>query len=143
PPGLFISPFFGNVSGFINSGAAADSPYTVTVTATDGTYQGSTTFTWTVADVTLDNPGNQSNANGAYVYLPLHGQDVALEPLTYTITGLPPGLQFNPAAGVVQGQVSAAAGGAYQVTATASDGTNTATVSFVWQVGRLRWVGQP
>ena len=44
---------------------------------------------------------------------------------------------------MIQGTVSAAAGGAYQVTATASDGPNTATVNFVWQVGRLRWVAPP
>ena len=48
PAGLGISGA-GLISGTIAAGAAAGGPYLVTVTATDGTYQGSQTFTWQVA----------------------------------------------------------------------------------------------
>ena len=47
PPGLSISST-GVISGVIAAGAADDGPYSVTVTATDGTYSGNQTFTWNV-----------------------------------------------------------------------------------------------
>ena len=49
------------------------------------------------------------------------------DPLTYTITGLPPGLTYNPATGLISGKIAADASGptgrhTYIVTVAASDG---------------------
>jgi chitodextrinase len=59
PAGLTINPGTGRISGTIATGAADDSPYTVTVTAADdGTPQRKTevSFDWTVTDETAPGP---------------------------------------------------------------------------------------
>jgi hypothetical protein len=48
PPGLTIDPNTGVISGKIQSGASAHTPYTVTVSVTDGLDSASATFTWNV-----------------------------------------------------------------------------------------------
>ena len=48
PAGVDIEPTNGQVTGAIADGAAAGSPYDVTVTVSDGASQASTQFTWTV-----------------------------------------------------------------------------------------------
>ena len=48
PNGLSINPTSGLISGSIDVGDAASSPFTSTVTAFDGTFSSSKTFTWTV-----------------------------------------------------------------------------------------------
>ena len=48
PGSLSIDPATGVISGTLASSDVAGSPYTVTVTATDGTYSVSDEFTWTV-----------------------------------------------------------------------------------------------
>ena len=48
PPGLTINPTTGTISGLIALGAAAQSPYAVTVTVSDGADQVERTFSWTV-----------------------------------------------------------------------------------------------
>jgi Putative Ig domain len=60
PAGVTIDPETGRIHGKLASGAADDSPYTVTVTATDdGTPEpltGEASFTWTVTDGTAPGP---------------------------------------------------------------------------------------
>ena len=62
-------------------------------------------------------------------------------PLTYTITGLPPGLTYDPATGLISGTVAADASGPsgsqdYVVTVVASDGQGgTASVVFTYTIG--------
>ncbi len=70
----------------------------------------------------VDVSGNFSDADG--------------DPLTFTATGLPPGLTMD-AAGVISGTItpSASQTGPYTVTITANDGNGgTASTSFVWAV---------
>jgi putative Ig domain-containing protein len=50
PSGLSIDSGSGVISGTVGAGAAASSPYTVNVTASDAGGPGSATFTWTVTD---------------------------------------------------------------------------------------------
>jgi hypothetical protein len=50
PDGLSIDPATGLISGYLSHQAAATGSYAVTVTATDGTYTGSQTFDWDVAE---------------------------------------------------------------------------------------------
>jgi large repetitive protein len=63
PAGLSMEPTNGHITGIIASGAAANSPYTVTVTVSDQVNTPvSTTFTWTVT----------TSANGTGQWVSLH-----------------------------------------------------------------------
>jgi len=136
PAGLSIASATGLISGTVGSSAAGSSPYTSTVTASDGTHSANTTFTWNVAHLALTAPPNRSSVAGATVSLQLAGSDADGDTLTYGATGLPTGLSLNSSTGLISGTIGLAAHGAspYQVTATASDGTNSATQSFTWTV---------
>jgi large repetitive protein len=70
---------------------------------------------------------------GAATALTLLGSDPDGDPLTYSVTGLPPGLTVDPTTGVISGSVSAA--GSFTVTATVSDGRGgSASTQFNWSV---------
>ena len=137
PPGLAINPSSGAITGTVALGATAASPYSTTVTASDGTYSASETFTWNVSQaVTLTNPGTQTSAEGATPSLSLSASDSTFATLFYSAVGLPPGLKINTGTGAITGTVGAgvAAGGPYNVTATAADGTYSASKTFTWNV---------
>ncbi|MEL6813131.1 MAG: malectin domain-containing carbohydrate-binding protein, partial [Bacteroidota bacterium] len=71
PPGLFIEPTNGQIGGTISPGAAANSPYTVTVVVDDGDGstedQVATNFMWTVLESDISFPVLRINAGGAFV----------------------------------------------------------------------------
>ena len=68
------------------------------------------------------------------VTLAIRASDAAGNPLTYSATGLPPGLSINPATGLISG-TTATATGSYDVAVTASDSTGaSASISFTWRV---------
>ena len=64
PSGLSIDSSTGVISGTLGSSAHTSSPYSVTVTASDGTYSNSAAFSWIVDRVALDNPGDQQALEG-------------------------------------------------------------------------------
>jgi concanavalin A-like lectin/glucanase superfamily protein/putative Ig domain-containing protein len=68
------------------------------------------------------------------VTLPLAASDPDLDALTYSATGLPPGLTINAATGLISGTLSAASVGTYSVTVTASDGVSTTSQTFAWTI---------
>jgi hypothetical protein len=80
------------------------------------------------APPTLQNPGNQSSTVGQAVSLQLAGSDS--QPLTYSATGLPPGVSVMASTGFISGSGTTA--GSYSVTAKASDGVLSASQSFMW-----------
>src|SRR5260370_27050643 len=123
--GLTVNPTTGLISGTIGTTADSGSPYTVTVTASDGTNSASQTFTWTVSHVNLVSPGNQTSAEGGTVSLALTASDADGDTLSYSATGLPPGLSINSSSRFISGTVGATAHlqSPYLVTVTASDGT--------------------
>ena len=135
PPGLSLNPSTGVIAGTLSTTADAASPYTTTLTASDGTHSASTTLTWTVAHLALTNPGNQFGREATAVSLQLQGRDADGDPLTYTATGLPAGLSLS-SNGLISGTLDAAAHGRspYQVTVTASDGSHSVSQAFVWTV---------
>ncbi|HXY43188.1 MAG TPA: putative Ig domain-containing protein, partial [Acidimicrobiales bacterium] len=98
-----------------------------------------TTVTLTVgqgplATVTVTNPGPQTSpANTAISGLQIVATDSASNPLTFSATGLPPGLSIS-ATGMISGTPTTP--GPYTVTVTATDTTTSATgtATFPWMV---------
>jgi hypothetical protein len=136
PAGLSINPTTGLISGTIAAGAAATGSFAVAVSVSDGTAATGQSFTWTVnPKVSLTLPDTQSNAEGEAVALQLQATDPG-GTLSYTATGLPPGLALNASTGLISGTVAAgaAASSSYAVTVTAGDGTYSASQTFDWAV---------
>lgn len=142
PPGLSVDTSTGVILGTVQAGASAGSSYPVTVTAADGASGDSQAFLWTIQPPgpnnapVLANPGDQSNDEADVVNLALSAADADGDTLTYGESGLPPGLSINTSTGVISGTLSstAASGGPYPVTVTATDGTDTDSESFTWFV---------
>lgn len=80
----------------------------------------------------LSNPGNQSSTVGQSVSLQLVGSDPEGQPLTYSATGLPPGLTLGSSTGYISG--TGTTSGTFSVTARDSDGVLSATQSFTWSM---------
>jgi Putative Ig domain/Ricin-type beta-trefoil lectin domain len=134
PPGLTIDPATGLISGAVT--AYFDG--TVSVTATDAADVSATaSFSWLAENAIYLAPMSKpiQSSPDAYASLQIRaGDPEAGEPVTYSATGLPPGLSINPATGLINGTTTAATG-SYDVTATASDPTgSSASVSFTWRV---------
>ena len=139
PPGLSINPSTGFISGTISPTASTDIPYDVNVFITDPAgNSAAVAFQWKLADnapPALANPGDQTNAEGDAVSLQLAAGDVDGDALTYSASGLPPGLFIEPATGLVTGTLGFDAAGVYGVSVVVSDGHGgTATASFNWAV---------
>ena len=146
PTGLHINQTTGAVFGTIDANAAAGSPYSVQITASDDggvTIGSSDFFQWTVRTNQLptfnQDLGNASGDEGDVVSLPAPASDINDDPLTYSATGLPPGLSMSPTTGTISGTISytAAAGSPYSVALHVSDDggtTNGATDTFQWTV---------
>jgi hypothetical protein len=151
PTGLSINSTTGLISGTVASGASQNGPYSVAVTVSDGTYSTSVYFSWAVTRAsntapTLTNPGTQVSTLADAVSLALSASDADGDPLTYTVTGLPDGLNVDPVTGVpldtvtngvITGTISPADARAtpYAVTVTVNDGQGgTASQTFNWVV---------
>lgn len=134
PPGLAIDASTGQITGTL---PATPATYPVTVTATDAaSHAQDVSFTWAVhGQARLTWPGRLSTAAGAAVNLPLAATDgLPGCSLTFTATGLPPGLSMSPC-GRITG--FATLPGTYAVTVHAGDSANSrlTSVSFRWTVG--------
>jgi hypothetical protein len=100
--------------------------YNSTVTALSGSTSGNT--------VTVTSPGNQTGTVGtAITALQIHATDSASgQTLTYSATGLPPGLSIS-SSGLISGTPSS--GGTFNVTVSAADSTGASgVVSFTWTI---------
>ncbi len=137
PPGLSLNSATGLICGTVPLGPVNAGPYPVSVTATDGTFSASISFTWQVSSpIGVTDPGDQSNTEGNVVSLQMQGNDPSGATLTFSATNLPPGLSINPTTGLIAGTISpgAAAKGPFVATVTAGDGTTTNSTTFIWQV---------
>ena len=81
---------------------------------------------------TLANPGDRVATQGQATSLQLQGSDPQGQPLTYSASGLPPGLTIMASTGFISGTPTTV--GTYNVTATASDGQMSASQSFTWTI---------
>lgn len=131
PDGLSINSATGLISGTISQTAANGSPYNITVTVDDGVTlvqllaSASVNFTWTVNRVnvapSLTQPADQVNAEGDVVSLQMQASDADNDTLTYSATGLPPGLSIQASgqnAGKISGTIAAGAAGSSPYTVT-------------------------
>jgi subtilase family serine protease len=82
--------------------------------------------------VSVSNPGAQHSVVGVGVSMPVPGSDTAGYPLSYSSTGLPPGITIS-SAGTISGAPSAA--GSYTATVRATDRRNrSGATTFTWTV---------
>jgi hypothetical protein len=141
PTGLSINPSSGLITGVV--GAAAARINYVTVTATHGVDVATVNFTWAVLPagvsnyVTVLNPGAQTSHEGEFLSFGLSGSSSLGLPLSFTVTGLPPGLTVGTGEGFyIGGQIAPGAGAAspYHVVITATDGVWSDEVAFDWFV---------
>ena len=146
PAGLTIGPSSGLISGTLQYDAAAGSPYSVTVRATDdgtpNTYT-DVAFTWSVTNANrspvVTGPGDRSNSEADVVAFTVAGSDPDGDILTWTATGLPPGLSIASGTGVISGTVEYDAAGSspYTVTVRVTDDGSPNLYdesAFVWTV---------
>ena len=79
---------------------------------------------------------DRTDDEGGTVSLPASATDADADTISYSATGLPPGLSINTSSGLISGTVSstASAGSPYAVSITATDGTANATDTFSWTI---------
>ncbi|MGE0452153.1 MAG: Ig-like domain-containing protein [Vicinamibacteria bacterium] len=82
----------------------------------------------------LGSPGDQTSNEGDSVSLPLSASDPDGDALTFSATGLPPGLALDSATGVVSGTLGFDSSGNSLVSVSVSDGVASASSGFSWTV---------
>ena len=140
PSGITINASTGVIRGTVGLSAAYRIPYAVTLTADDGTASSSATFDWTVAALALPTVADQENLDGDSISLALHAHYNGTASLSYSISGLPAGVSLNASTGLIHGTLANDADvsdvdAPYEVTATATAGSLTASQTFAWDVG--------
>jgi 6-phosphogluconolactonase len=85
----------------------------------------------------ISNPGDQSASEGETVSLQIAANDPNGFGLTCSASGLPPGLNMDPARCLISGTLPFTAAGMYAVTVTASDGALSGGTAFTWTVANV------
>jgi hypothetical protein len=135
PLGLSINPTTGLISGTIAELAFLNSPYATKITANNGTFTRGWAIDWQVnsaISILAEIPNGWHGRELTTVALgPITTTNTLNRPVTLTVSGLPPGLSFNPATGMITGTIGLGAGqhGPYEVTINATDGSQTAAAS--------------
>jgi len=137
PAGLHINTSSGAITGTVAPGASVQSPYTVMVTALDGTYGAGVTFTWTINNpITITDPGEQDFSEGESVNLQIRASDSESGTLSYSALGLPSGLSINHSTGDVSGTVpiTPTVPGVYDILVKVADAFTSAIRAFVVKI---------
>ncbi|MEW6427388.1 MAG: putative Ig domain-containing protein [Thermodesulfobacteriota bacterium] len=133
PTGATLDPATGAFSWTPGYDAATASPYSMTITASDGSLTASETISVTVTDTNrpplLTAIGAKSVAENSLLSFTVAATDPDNTPLTYGATGLPATAAFNAATATFSWTPAfgASAGSPYSVTLQVSDGTATAS----------------
>lgn len=150
PAGLSINRNTGLITGNVayTDAETNGGSYDVMVTGTQGAEVESQEITWTITDTNrLDNPGFQASDEGDTVSLQLQTIDNSGTTLTYSATGLPPGLSINSSTGLISGTVSYTAaennGGIYTVTISVSSAVDTDYQTFDWGINPMAKLVEP
>ncbi len=138
PPGLSIDPTYGLINGTVTTRGV----YSVTVLVTDGIGLAQAAFTWTVQGnsppvLTAGFPpaDREGDTVSRALKTLVNASDPDSDPLTFTVSGLPPGLGFSNATGLVTGTIPYGTAGTYPVVITADDGAGgTAAITLTWTV---------
>jgi VCBS repeat-containing protein len=111
---------------------------TFTYTVSDGDDGATATVHITVTGVNdppeVMNPGPQINTVGDVVSRTIEASDVESDLLTYSASGLPPGLSINPTGGLISGTCGTISVGDYTVTVAVLDSISTTNVTFGWTI---------
>jgi len=136
PPGLSIDPATGLITGSITASADTQPFYEVIVTASNGTASDVQAFGWNVSFLYFYGSATESNREGDNVQGYFVAGDAFNLPVTYSATGLPPGLSIDPETGLVSGTVAAGSWSLdpYVVTVSAGDGVQQASLSVNWTI---------
>jgi hypothetical protein len=136
PPGLTINPATGLISGT----PAADGDFTVSAGATDASgATGSGSFNWSVSGPDLLRIANISTGLHATAGTPLEFRVQATDTnpdaaLTFTASGLPPGLSINPATGLISGTPTTVGSSDVDFSVTDATGASSPPVATSWTV---------
>ncbi len=96
---------------------------------------GPCTITPTTNDLpSVTNPGNQVNDINDTVDLLIGATDANGDTLTFSATGLPPGLSINPSTGRITGTLPQNSQGVYAISVSVFDGTDSTSIFFSWTV---------
>lgn len=87
------------------------------------------------------NPGTQTASVGVAVDITIGATDPEGDPITFSATGLPPGLSINPGTGRIAGTPTTA--GTFASTITASDATGSGTANVTWNISAPPFVLNP
>ncbi|MGJ8725586.1 MAG: carbohydrate-binding protein [Roseibacillus sp.] len=134
PTGLSINSNTGRISG---TTASVGGVFNVTVSVSDSWSTVSRTFTWTIEGGSNTGPNlaaidNQVSEVNESVSLTLSANDPDGDPLSFSATGLPAGLNISSLTGIISGSANTA--GTSNVTVSVTDGPLSASQSFTWTV---------
>jgi hypothetical protein len=132
PSGVVIDAEAGE-EGEISGTPAPTAVKTVTIKATNAAGTASTTFKWTVNSgppPVITKPANQNTRQGKYAELVV----VSEEAVSFTATGLPPGLILNTKNGGISGIPETTVGSPFTIKLTATNLSGSDTKEFTWTV---------
>ncbi len=139
PDGLTINSSTGVISGTVAAGSAG--VYAVTTSVNDGTDSVSVSFSWTVTGPpnqppVITNPGNQTHMVSDSINLVISATDADGDPLTYSASGLPSGVNINSSTGTITGVLTSF--GTFNTTVDVFDGNGGQdNTTFTWTISPI------
>jgi hypothetical protein len=138
PDGLGLDAISGQIFGTVTASVVVPTRSLVTARAVDALgHVSSVQFYWTISTPhapVAPNPGDQTNAGGDTIELPVNAVDPDGGALRYSADNLPAGLAIDATTGIISGTIAPSAAGVFDASVAISDGRFTTTVRFAWQI---------